>query len=95
MNLTPEHLASLRAYLKEFTASSPDGAHQEQVNVVNSLIPALVDTISDEELTALSNDMWGFVLTGIIHPTKNGGGELTEEPVVETAVNLNNSERVG
>lgn len=79
MNLSPEHLVALRAYLKEFTASSTDAEHQEQIDVINSLIPALVDSISDEEFTVMSNEMWGYVMTGIITTTWGDSDTPKEE----------------
>lgn len=82
MNLSAEHLTALRSYLKEFTASTTEAEHQKQVDVINSLIPALVDTISDEELTAMSNEMWGYVMTGII--TTNSADKESSSQAAET-----------
>lgn len=86
MTLTKEHLDALRGYLKEFSAAPLDASHQESADVVNSHIPALVDAISDEELTVMTNDMWSYIMTGIISAPPQE--EPTESAAIEPASSI-------
>jgi hypothetical protein len=78
-NLAPEHMSALRSYLREFTASPVNGADQEKADVMNTLIPQIIDSLSDEELTYMMNDTWSYILTSMINaPSEQQRREVEE-----------------
>lgn len=81
MNLTDTHLVELRAYLKGFVVAAQDESATPQAEALNALIPAIVDAISDDELTIMTNQTWGFVLESILASnTAPPEGQHEEEP---------------
>lgn len=88
MTLSHDHLVALRSYLKEFkaTSNSTDPEHLKAAEVLNELIPALVDSISDEDLTNMTNQMWEFVMTGLVTKA-TGSGEPTNDDAETTDTN--------
>ena len=91
MTLTEIHLAELRSYLKEFRAFSKDEADQAKAETINELIPMMVDTISDDELTSMSNQMWSFVTTVMLNRAIKAIGkenDNVDQPTNEPLVTL-------
>lgn len=84
VNLTSAHLAELRNYLKEFKASSADAEHQGRADKVSDLVPAMVDAIHDDELAAITNDMWAYVMTNMINSAIAEANPAKENDVPET-----------
>ncbi len=91
MNLTPEHLTALRTYLKEFTAAPLKEEDQSKAEAVNALIPAMIDAISDEELTDMTNRMWEFVMNSMM-TSKPAEKETQTEQLNTTSVQSHNKE---
>lgn len=94
MTLTETHLTELRNYLKEFKAYPKDEADQGKADIVTSLIPAMVEAITDEELTDMSNAMWGYTITNMVTsaiapgaeaPTEKEPDHVNQEPLIELA----------
>lgn len=83
--LTSIHLTELRNYLKEFKAYPKDEADQPKAELINQVLPAWIDTITDEDLTAMCHEMWGFVTTNLINnlTQKEADGQEEAQPLVE------------
>ena len=82
MTLSPEHLTQLRTYLKEFKASSMDEANKEAAETVNNLIPALIDSIKDEELDHIMSDTWSYILFQLITQASQPQEPSPDTPLV-------------
>ena len=78
MTLTEVHLTELRNYLKEFKAFPKDEADAGKAETINALIPALVETMTDEELTGAMNGMWSTIMTGIIQGPEEDPASTTD-----------------
>lgn len=66
--MTETHLTELRAFLKEYKAQPLTPAYQEAADRVNDLIPALVDSIKDEELENIMMSFADYLMQSIIAP---------------------------
>lgn len=84
--MTPEALTAIRSYLKEFKAY-PTGENEEefksQAAIVNLIIPAIVDKITDDEIEVMMHQTFSFVLTSILNSQKE---EM--KPDVPTAADI-------
>lgn len=64
--MTAEHLALMRAYLKLFTVIPKREEYQEQAAIANELLPALIDTITDEELSQVMEEFRSYFLYSLM-----------------------------
>lgn len=78
--MTSEQLSMMRAYLKEFKFVAPEEKYQEDADVANGLLPALVDSITDEELSSIIEEFRSYLLYSIIAgpASTEPSGEETE-----------------
>ena len=78
--MTPELLASMRTFLRAFRVVLAEGeewteALQEQAAVTNTILPSLIDTITDDELATILEEFRSYFLYSIIA----GSATLDEE----------------
>jgi hypothetical protein len=77
--MTSEQIQSIRDYMKEFRAHPTSDEFVKQAEIVNELIPSIVDEITDAEIEGMIHQTFSFVLHSILE------AKTTEkEPDVET-----------
>jgi len=84
--VTSRHLRELRKFLKNYRATPLDASHQEQADIITGLIPALVDSITDEELSSLLFNFSDYLMNSIIHPPAAQEPPEKEQPIAPSVV---------
>lgn len=77
--MSTAHLAELRSFLKEFKATPLNEEYAPQAETVNALLPAMIDSITDEELSDLMNTSWEFILFNMLSQPAAANAEPKEE----------------
>ncbi len=83
--MTKQLRRELRKFLKQYKASPISEQYQEAADRVNDLIPALVDTIKDEELDTIMIAFTDYLMTSIISPPREL--DVQEDYIVEQKLN--------
>ena len=68
-----------REHLKDYVATPIRPEYQEHVDVLNSLIPAFVDAVTDEELERMIDLMCDYIMEQIITPLPPTESEQQKE----------------
>jgi hypothetical protein len=82
--MTSEQIQSIRDYMKEFRAQPTSDEFIAQAEVVNQLIPSIVDEITDAEIEGMIHQTFSYILSSIINQKESNDQTQTTSPIEPT-----------